>query len=54
VGHPEQPLSDVRRTDARSAQISRCDGVTQFFQVSRYSVEPQPAILRDNLFAKDR
>ena len=40
VGHPEQALSDVRRAEARSAQIGGPDGISQCFQVSAYSGEP--------------
>jgi hypothetical protein len=39
----EEPLADVRGTDARSRQIGRRDGVRCRFQVSRQSVEPRPA-----------
>jgi hypothetical protein len=39
-GHPEEPLADVRRADARSAQIGGPDGIAQAFQVSAYSGEP--------------
>lgn len=53
VGHPIQPLSDVRSTDARSAQIGRCAGVIRCFQVSLYKVEPSEAVSACNLFAKD-
>ncbi len=55
VGHPHkpEPLSDVGRPDARSAQISRPDGVARSFQVSRYKVEPAEAVLARNLLAKD-
>jgi hypothetical protein len=54
VGHPPQPLSDVRRADARSAQIgSRC-GISHAFQVSEYSGEPVASSLACNLLAKDR
>jgi hypothetical protein len=31
VGHPEQPLSDVRRADARSAQIGGPDCISHAF-----------------------
>jgi hypothetical protein len=54
VGHPEQPLSDVRRADARSAQIGGPDGISDCFQVSTYSGEPFTSILARNLFSKDR
>jgi hypothetical protein len=48
-----EPLSDVRRTDARSAQIESSEGVTRSFHVSAYSVEPIEAVLARNLLAKD-
>jgi hypothetical protein len=51
VGHPVQPLSDVRRTDARRAQIRRPPGVTRTFQVSAYSVPPPEGIRACNLLA---
>jgi hypothetical protein len=51
VGHPVQSLADVRKTDARSAEIRRPDGVTRCFQVSRYKIEPRQSA--GNLFAKD-
>ena len=57
VTHPlcdeEEPLSDVRGADARSAQIDRPDGVARTFQVSVYSVEPSEAVLARNLLSKD-
>ena len=57
VGHPdgskEEPLSNVRRPDARSAQICRPDGVALSFQVSANNVEPREASPARNLFAKD-
>lgn len=53
VGHPIQPLADVRSTDARSAQIGRCAGVIRCFQVSLYKVEPSEPVSACNLFAKD-
>ena len=40
VGHPPQSLPDMRRADARSAQIGGPDCIGQLFQVSAYSVEP--------------
>jgi hypothetical protein len=52
-GHPVQPLTDVRRTDARSAEISRPCGVARTFQIIKNKVEPLEAIRRRNLFAKD-
>jgi hypothetical protein len=54
VGHPEQPLPDVRRPDARSAQIGGPDGISQCFQVSTYNGEPFPSSLARNLLSKDR
>jgi hypothetical protein len=47
-----QPLSDVRRPDARSAEIRCPDGVARSFQVSVNSVEPAEASRARNLFAK--
>ena len=57
VGHPhgteEDPLSNVRRPDARSAQIRSPDGVARCFQVSPYNVEPRKASPARNLLSKD-
>jgi hypothetical protein len=53
VGQPPKPLPDVRRPDARSAQIGGPDSISQCFQVSSYSGEPCAAILARNLFSKD-
>lgn len=55
VGHgaPVKPLSDVRRAEARSAGISRPDGVARSFQVRAYKVEPSEAVLACNLLAKN-
>lgn len=53
VGHPPQPLSDVRRADARSAQIGAPDSISQSFQVSTYSGEPRPSSLARNLLSSD-
>ena len=52
VGHPVQPLADVRRADARSAQIGGPDRISQCFQVSSYSNEPFTSILARNLLSK--
>lgn len=54
VGHGNkvESLSDVPRTDARSAQIDRCKGVTRTFHVRVNKVEPIEAVLARNLFAK--
>jgi hypothetical protein len=55
VGQPNkpEPLSDMRRADARSAQISSPEGVARCFHVSVYKVEPAEAVLACNLLAKD-
>src|SRR6185312_2646369 len=55
VGHgdKEESLADVRRTDARNAQIRRPDGVARCFQVSLNSVEPRESSRRGNLLAKN-
>jgi hypothetical protein len=53
VGHEVEPLSDVRRPDARSAQIRSRDGVARSFQVSANNVEPREASPARNLFSKD-
>lgn len=50
---PPEPLSDVGRADARSAEIDRPKGVVLSFQVSLYKVEPSKAVLARNLFASD-
>jgi hypothetical protein len=46
-------LPDVRRPDARSAQIGGPDGIAQSFQVSAYSGEPVSASRARNLLAND-
>jgi hypothetical protein len=46
-------LLDVRRADARSRDTDRPDGVTDSFQVSRYSIEPAVANRCFNLLTKD-
>jgi hypothetical protein len=43
----------MRRADARSAQIAGPDFISQCFQVSSYSREPNAAILACNLLSKD-
>jgi len=53
VGHPVKSLADVRRADARSAQIGCRCGIAQFFQVSEYSGEPCTSKATRNLLAKD-
>jgi hypothetical protein len=41
------------RTDARSAQISRPEGVALAFHVSRYKVEPSEPIQACNLLSNN-
>jgi hypothetical protein len=53
VGQPVKPLTPVRRTDARSAEIDRCKGVCRFFHVSVHMVEPVECIRTCNLLTKD-
>ena len=53
VGHPVGALPDVRRADARSAQIGGPDSIPHSFQVSSYSGEPFTSKFARNLFAKD-
>lgn len=48
-----EALSDMRSTDARSAQIDRPDGVVLSFQVSLNKVEPTEAVFARNLLSKD-
>src|SRR5690606_29187721 len=50
---PPEPLSDMRRTEARSAGIDRPAGVARSFQVSLYKVEPAKSVFARNLLAKD-
>tara|TARA_Y100000310_G_scaffold253379_1_gene260231 strand:- start:541 stop:834 length:294 start_codon:yes stop_codon:yes gene_type:complete len=53
VAHPPQPLPDVRRADARSAEIGGPDFISQHFQVRPYSGEPFTSKLRCNLLSND-
>jgi hypothetical protein len=55
VGHPDEvkPLSNVRRTDARSAQIGGPNCISQCFHFSSYNVEPVPSVSTRNLLSKD-
>jgi hypothetical protein len=46
-------LSDVRRADARSAQIGGPELIGQCFHVSAYSGEPYTAKFARNLLSKD-
>ena len=43
----------MRRTEPRSAEIERPDGVRLSFQVSENNVEPSKSVLARNLLAKD-
>jgi hypothetical protein len=52
VGHPVQPLSPVRRSPARSAQIGSPAGISQVFHVKANSGEPFTSILARNLLSK--
>ena len=52
-GDEPQPLPDVRRTDARSRDTDRCEGVTRSFQVRVNKVEPAVPNRRFNLLTKD-
>jgi len=53
VGYPEQPLPDVRRADARSAQIGGPNPIAHRFQVSTYSGEPFTSSRARNLLSSD-
>ena len=53
VGHKVKPLPEVRSADPRSAQIRPCEGISQCFQVSLNSTEPQPSIRARNLLSKN-
>lgn len=53
AGHEVDSLSDVRRTDARSRDTDRCEGVTDSFHVSLNKVEPTVSNCRLNLLTKD-
>ena len=53
VGHEEKPLTYVRGTGARSAQIRRPDCVRRRFQVSRNVVKPCHSVPARNLLSKD-
>jgi hypothetical protein len=52
-GHDVEALSDVGRADARSAQITRPDGVTASFHVSENKIEPREAKAARNLLEID-
>jgi hypothetical protein len=50
---PVEPLADMRRADARSAQIGGPESIGQCFHVSAYSGEPIPAKPARNLLSSD-
>jgi hypothetical protein len=52
TSNPPEALADVRRADARSAEINRPAGVARCFQVSVYKVEPTKAVFACNLLTK--
>lgn len=53
VGHEPEALADVRRADARSAQIGGPDGIAQCFQFRSNNGEPSPSVSARNLLSKD-
>jgi hypothetical protein len=53
VGHPVEPVSDVRSTDARRRERDRPDPVSQAFQVILYKVDPSICVFARNLLSKD-
>ena len=53
LGHPEEPLPDVRRADAASRESHGPDGVAEIFQVMTYSGEPSTSSLARNLFTNN-
>jgi hypothetical protein len=48
-----QSLPDVRRPEARSAEIKSPDGVARSFHVSVNKLDPSESVLARNLLAKD-
>jgi hypothetical protein len=53
AGHEVKPLSELRRTEPRSAEIFRPEGIVLTFHVSLYKVEPCKAVRARNLLSKD-
>ncbi len=53
VGDEVESLADVRRAEARSAEIESPEGVSLFFHVRLYKVEPRKSVRRRNLLSKD-
>jgi hypothetical protein len=54
VGHPVEPVADVRRTDARSRKRHRPEGVRHGFHVIVYKVDPSVCVFARNLLSKNR
>jgi hypothetical protein len=54
VGHEVNPVSPVRRAEARSREYHRPDGVSQRLQVIVNKVEPRLRVSGRNLLTKDR
>ncbi len=52
MGHPVEPVAEVRCADPRSRERRRPDGVTQSLQVSTYKVDPWVRVRARNLLAK--
>lgn len=52
VGHPVQPLADVRGADGTSRERDRPAGVRCGFQVVEYKIEPDPAVSAATRFAR--
>lgn len=53
MGHPVEPVADVRRTDARSRERHRPEGVRQGFHVIVYKVDPSVCVFARNLLSKN-
>nr|CUV26149.1 protein of unknown function [Ralstonia solanacearum]CUV33780.1 protein of unknown function [Ralstonia solanacearum]CUV41173.1 protein of unknown function [Ralstonia solanacearum]CUV61075.1 protein of unknown function [Ralstonia solanacearum] len=53
VGHPVEPVADVRSTDARSRKRYRPDGVVHGFHVILYKVDPSIRVVARNLLSKN-
>lgn len=53
VGHPIEPVPDVRGTDARRRKRDRPDGVIHGFHVILYKVDPSIRVVARNLLSKN-
>ena len=53
VGHPVEPVSNVRSTDARRRERDCPEGVIHGFHVSLYKVDPRPCVSACNLLSND-